>query len=151
MGRHALLQGIFLTQGSNPCVLHWQADSLPLGPWEAPSKVGTWPNGATKKQESQDGAVTLRLGTFPFTSFSSPFLSHPHCLFTDGELGTLFHYTHPHSCGHPQRIRDRRSEVKLTLWHLLALWPQAGHVTFLDLSFLIFQMKILTSSCLPEF
>ena len=30
-----LLQGIFLTQGSNPCLLlllHWQADSLPLGP-----------------------------------------------------------------------------------------------------------------------
>ena len=25
-----LLQGIFLTQGSNPCLLHWQADSLPL-------------------------------------------------------------------------------------------------------------------------
>ena len=27
---HFLLQGIFLTQGSNPCLLHWQADSLPL-------------------------------------------------------------------------------------------------------------------------
>ena len=24
--------GIFLTQGSNPCFLHWQADSLPLRP-----------------------------------------------------------------------------------------------------------------------
>ena len=23
-------RGIFLTQGSNPCLLHWQADSLPL-------------------------------------------------------------------------------------------------------------------------
>ena len=32
---HALLQGIFLTQGSNPCLLrhlHWQAGSLPLVP-----------------------------------------------------------------------------------------------------------------------
>ena len=32
-GRHFLLQGIFPTQGSNPsllCLLHWQADSLPL-------------------------------------------------------------------------------------------------------------------------
>ena len=32
-----LLQGIFLTQGSNPrllCLLHWQADSLPAEPWE---------------------------------------------------------------------------------------------------------------------
>ena len=33
MGCHFLLQGIFLTQGSNLCLLHflhWQADSLPL-------------------------------------------------------------------------------------------------------------------------
>ena len=27
---HFLLQGIFTTQGSNPCLLHWQASSLPL-------------------------------------------------------------------------------------------------------------------------
>ena len=30
MGCHFLLQGIFLTQGSNPCLLHWQVGSLPL-------------------------------------------------------------------------------------------------------------------------
>ena len=33
MGCHFLLQGIFLTQGSNPNLLqflHWQVDSLPL-------------------------------------------------------------------------------------------------------------------------
>ena len=30
VGCHFLLQGIFLTQGLNPCLLHWQADSLPL-------------------------------------------------------------------------------------------------------------------------
>ena len=29
-GLHFLLQGIFLTQGLNPCLLHWQVDSLPL-------------------------------------------------------------------------------------------------------------------------
>ena len=29
-GCHSLLQGIFLTEGSNPSLLHWQADSLPL-------------------------------------------------------------------------------------------------------------------------
>ena len=28
-GCHFLLQEIFLAQGSNPCLLHWQADSLP--------------------------------------------------------------------------------------------------------------------------
>ena len=30
VGCHFLLQGIFLTQGSNLCLLHWQVDSLPL-------------------------------------------------------------------------------------------------------------------------
>ena len=30
MGCHALLQGIFPTQGLNPHLLHWQAGSLPL-------------------------------------------------------------------------------------------------------------------------
>ena len=33
VGYHALLQGIFPTQGSNPpllCLLHWQVSSLPL-------------------------------------------------------------------------------------------------------------------------
>ena len=30
MGCHFLLQGIFLTQGLNQHLLHWQADSLPL-------------------------------------------------------------------------------------------------------------------------
>ena len=28
-----LLQGIFPTQGSNLCLLHWQVDSLPLSHW----------------------------------------------------------------------------------------------------------------------
>ena len=36
-GCHALLHGIFLTQESNPCLLHWQADSLPSEP---PGKLG---------------------------------------------------------------------------------------------------------------
>ena len=27
---HFLLQRVFLTQGLNPCLLHWQVDSLPL-------------------------------------------------------------------------------------------------------------------------
>jgi len=35
VGCHALFQGIFLTQGLNPCLLrllHWQVGSLPLAP-----------------------------------------------------------------------------------------------------------------------
>ena len=34
---HFLLQGIFLTQGWNPCLLHWEVDSLPLVPPRKPS------------------------------------------------------------------------------------------------------------------
>ena len=36
---HALIQGIFLAQGLNPCLLclpNWQAGSLPLAPPEKP-------------------------------------------------------------------------------------------------------------------
>ena len=39
VGCHFLLQGIFLTQGSNPyllCFLHWQSDSLPIAPLGKP-------------------------------------------------------------------------------------------------------------------
>ena len=35
VGCHALLMGIFLTQGSNPSLLHWQADSLLLSHLES--------------------------------------------------------------------------------------------------------------------
>ena len=34
---HALLQGIFPIQGSNPCLLHWNTDSLPLSHLESPN------------------------------------------------------------------------------------------------------------------
>ena len=35
VGCHFLLQGVFPTQGSKPCLLHWQADSLPLSHQES--------------------------------------------------------------------------------------------------------------------
>ena len=38
VGCHSLLQGISLTQGSNPCLLHWQVDSLPLSHQESPTQ-----------------------------------------------------------------------------------------------------------------
>ena len=41
VGCHALLQGIFLTQVKNPCLLHllhWQMGSLPLVPLRKPNK-----------------------------------------------------------------------------------------------------------------
>ena len=49
VGCHFLLQVIFPTQGSNPCLLHWQADSLPLSqlrslcfPWPFPFLSLPW-------------------------------------------------------------------------------------------------------------
>ena len=39
VGCHFLLQGIFPTQGLNPCLLHWQADSLPLSYLGSPTKL----------------------------------------------------------------------------------------------------------------
>ena len=35
VGCHFLLQAIFLTQGSNPCLLHWQAFFTTSAAWEA--------------------------------------------------------------------------------------------------------------------
>ena len=39
VGCHALLQGTFLYQGSNPYLLHWQVDSLPLSHLGSPLYV----------------------------------------------------------------------------------------------------------------
>ena len=42
LGYHALLQGIFPSQGSNSCLLcllHWQVGSLPLAPCRKPTTV----------------------------------------------------------------------------------------------------------------
>ena len=39
VGCHFLLQGIFLTQGPKPRLLHWKVDSLPLTPPGKPHKV----------------------------------------------------------------------------------------------------------------
>ena len=37
VGCQFLLQGIFLTQGLKPSLLHWQVDSLPLSPLGSPA------------------------------------------------------------------------------------------------------------------
>ena len=38
VGCHFLLQAIFPIQGSNPGLLHWQVDSLPLSPQRSPKE-----------------------------------------------------------------------------------------------------------------
>ena len=49
MDCHALLQGIFLTQGSHPHLLPWQVSSLPLA---APGKPGYWQWNISKKRRN---------------------------------------------------------------------------------------------------
>ena len=53
-GLHALLQGIFPNQGSNPCLLcllHWQAGSLPLAPHGNTPMLVTKQQTATTQKE----------------------------------------------------------------------------------------------------
>ena len=63
VGCHFLLQGIFLTQGSNPGLLHWQVGSLPLMPPGKPSFVLS-----SRQSSSHLGVFTLflfKLCVFP--------------------------------------------------------------------------------------
>ena len=59
---HCLLQGIFLTQRLNPCLLHWQVDSLPPGHL-----------GAGLMWQQKQGKAQSVGGRFPF--LRTPFLS----------------------------------------------------------------------------
>ena len=57
VGYHALLQGIFLTQGSNSHLLylHWQAGSLPLEPPGKPQNRGTVIQNRLVDTEGEEG------------------------------------------------------------------------------------------------
>ena len=55
---HCLLQGIFLTQGSNLCLLYWQVDSVPLSPLETAAKEYIVPNGHPSEPNLQNLDVT---------------------------------------------------------------------------------------------
>ena len=45
VGCHFLLQGIFPSGGSKPCLLHWLADSLPPRHWESHLYIYPLPSG----------------------------------------------------------------------------------------------------------
>ena len=51
-GCYFLLQGIFPTQGSNPHLLHWQVDSLPLSHQGRPTAIITCIKGALAQASS---------------------------------------------------------------------------------------------------
>ena len=68
-GCHALLQGIFLTQGSNLhllCLLHWETGSLPLVPPGKPT-LSVW---VEIKPLWDKSPRTLRVSTSRFLGFS---------------------------------------------------------------------------------
>ena len=76
-GCHALLQEVFLTQGSDPCLLcllHWQADSLPLAP---PGKAVCGGVTASSRQWGDWRALSSGVTCSNFTSNHSFFLNTP--------------------------------------------------------------------------
>ena len=64
MGCHALLQGIFPTQGLNPRLLHWQVDSLLAEPPGKPSLHYKF-NEVINQQENEVRVVHLCTGMLP--------------------------------------------------------------------------------------
>ena len=61
-GLYALLQGIFLTQGSNPCLLHllhWEVSSLPLISLGKPNMITMSLIRGTEKESESVEMVTL--------------------------------------------------------------------------------------------
>ena len=81
VGSHFLLQGIPLSQGSNPSLWHWQVDCLPSEPPVKPSSIDT-PNSFSLEHSASPGqgqGLTLPwdLGTclYSQTCFSKTFCS----------------------------------------------------------------------------
>ena len=70
VGYHFLLQGIFLTQGSNTCLLYWQVGSLPLAP---PGKPQTCPYQNMKGSNTVDSRDMCTSGGKGVSSPPSPF------------------------------------------------------------------------------
>ena len=85
VGCHFLLQGIFPTQESNPCLLHslhWQGDSLALTPpgqpWSQSRSAGAWVSGELQDQLCQSSWAHTSFSSFGYPLiFASSSLPHP--------------------------------------------------------------------------
>ena len=66
VGCHFLLQGIFPTQGLNLCLLHWQADSLPLNYVGSPILSSRELKWCIKSPNNHWRSPAPRAMTFPF-------------------------------------------------------------------------------------
>ena len=67
---HFLLQGIFPTQGSNPSLLHWQADSLSLHHLGSLPIPRVWPKVRGKIYNNQQGRHHLTIDSWKGSNFS---------------------------------------------------------------------------------
>ena len=128
-GCHFLLQGTFLTQGSNPCLLHWQAGSLPLSHQGSPLSMSVCPN-----ISSQVSATDLsRFSYFRLWVLAS---SGPSCGLRDHSVAPTFQECCLHSFHLPlgfskslsgvlQEVEFRASspETSQTLFLITALLP----------------------------
>ena len=80
MGCHFLLQGIFLTQGSNLrlfCLLHWQAGSLPVMLPGKPIRILEWvtilcSRGIIPTQGANTHLLHWHVGSLPMSHLGSP-------------------------------------------------------------------------------
>ena len=85
VGYHFLLQGIFPTQGSNPGLLHWQADSLPSEPPGKPLKTQVVTIIFFSPRVSFDHGIFC-LPT-PTITYPQPYYPHAECPPDNGPLG----------------------------------------------------------------
>ena len=85
MGCHFLLQGILPTQGSNPCLPHWQSDSEPP---RKPSFPAEW----IKKQKQNPQKPALR-------GYHCEISQHIQPTFREEDKKVhMYIYTHTHTC-----------------------------------------------------
>ena len=77
VGCHFIPQGIFLTQGSNPCLLHWQADSLPLSHLGSPPLSRSLSIYMHNLWDRGSHLLTLPVDIFPGLLFPGLFLFSP--------------------------------------------------------------------------
>ena len=81
--------GIFLNQGSNPCFLHWQADSLPLSPQGGPfKKYLFYLFGCTESWLPHMGSLVVACGILFPDQVSNPGPLHWQCGVLAGPPGT---------------------------------------------------------------
>ena len=105
VGFHFLLQGIFPTQGSNLCLRHWQADSLPLSHQGCPAHTAYL---------SASGFHSI--GHFFFISLPSV------------TQGRIFSYCFSHILGSADfvlfRVKIEARSILILLLHLVCLIQQ---------------------------